>query len=128
MSIIPNPMEDVFVLSTYRVLVARERAKGGSVVVLRRETTRLQSHSIHLCSNHWPGNSQHVSVRVRSRPTCMYPQIPVSPIQLQRNRRGPKIDVCYLTLWHHVIYVITSMISNSMIGIIDPRIYDTQQM
>ena len=43
-SIIPNPMEDVFVLSTYRVLVARERAKGGSVVVLRRETTRLQSH------------------------------------------------------------------------------------
>ena len=43
-SIITNLMEAVFVLSTYRVLVARERAKGGSVVVLRRETTRLQSH------------------------------------------------------------------------------------
>ena len=42
--IIPNLMEAVFVLSTYLVLVARERANGGSVVVLRRETTRLQSH------------------------------------------------------------------------------------
>ena len=43
-SIFPNLMEAVYLLSTYRVLVARERAKGGSLVVFRRETTRLQRH------------------------------------------------------------------------------------
>ena len=37
-------LEAVFVMSTYPILVARERAKGGNGVMFSGENSRLQSH------------------------------------------------------------------------------------
>ena len=43
-SIFLKLLEAVFVISTYPILVARERAKGGNGVIFCGENSRLQSH------------------------------------------------------------------------------------